>query len=245
MRDYAAALDGVKEKLGNIGAARTRPGSIDALCVSYYRSPEFRGLKPSTQTTYRGIVERFRAEHGDKPVRLLQRGHIKAIIGAMSATPEAANNLLRMIRMLLGFGVDMDIIPLNAALGIRGFKHRGTGFHSWTEEEISRFNEHHPIGTKPRFQRFVFAPAAPRRCRSHGLATRSRRVDRRSAGKNRRAPKYPAASGFGLVLGRLVAEQPYFPRDRVRRTVFERRFRQLVSKHSATPRAFVIVRRTA
>ena len=39
MRQYAAALDGVKAQAGNVGAGRTVPGSLDALCVSYYRSP--------------------------------------------------------------------------------------------------------------------------------------------------------------------------------------------------------------
>jgi hypothetical protein len=45
MRQYAAALEGLKAQLGNIGAERTKPGSFNALCVSYYRSPEFRGLE--------------------------------------------------------------------------------------------------------------------------------------------------------------------------------------------------------
>ena len=37
MRQYAAALDGVKAQSTNIGADRTIPGSIDALVVSYYK----------------------------------------------------------------------------------------------------------------------------------------------------------------------------------------------------------------
>ena len=60
MRQYAAALDGVKAQAGNVGAERTKPGSFDALCVSYFRSPDFRGLRPSTQTARRNIIEPFR-----------------------------------------------------------------------------------------------------------------------------------------------------------------------------------------
>jgi hypothetical protein len=63
------------------------PDPFDALVVSYYRSPEFRGLKPSTQTMRRNIIERFRNEHGGKPVKGLGRPHIKAIIGAKASTP--------------------------------------------------------------------------------------------------------------------------------------------------------------
>ena len=57
MRQYAAALDSVKVEVQEVGASRTRSGSVDALCVSYYRSPEFRNLKASTQKKRRNIIE--------------------------------------------------------------------------------------------------------------------------------------------------------------------------------------------
>jgi hypothetical protein len=56
MRQYAAAVDCAKAQAGDVGAARTKPGSFDALCVSYYRSPDFRGLRPSTQSARRHIL---------------------------------------------------------------------------------------------------------------------------------------------------------------------------------------------
>src|SRR6266480_5212837 len=57
MRQYAAALDGVKRKTENIGAElRTRPGSLNELCVAYYRSPAFLDLKASTKDGRRGII---------------------------------------------------------------------------------------------------------------------------------------------------------------------------------------------
>ena len=40
MRQYVAAQERLKAQAGNIGAERTKPGSVNALCVSYYRSPE-------------------------------------------------------------------------------------------------------------------------------------------------------------------------------------------------------------
>jgi hypothetical protein len=61
MRQHAAALDGTKAQLNNIGGGRTKPGSFDALCVSYYRSPEFRDLKASTHHAaehYRAVPAR-------------------------------------------------------------------------------------------------------------------------------------------------------------------------------------------
>jgi integrase len=148
MRQYAAALEGVKAQASNIGAGRTRPGSFNALCVSYYRSPEFRGLKPSTQTMRRNIIERFRNEHGDKPISRLGRAHIKDIIGAKANTPEAANNLLKVLRVLLSYAVSIDMIGSNPAISVKRYRSEGEGFYTWTEADIAQFQSRHPIGTR-------------------------------------------------------------------------------------------------
>jgi hypothetical protein len=79
MEAYALALKGEMPRL-EIGASRTKPGSMSALIAKFYLSAEWAGLAASTQRTYRGILERFRAEHGEKPVALLQREHVRAII---------------------------------------------------------------------------------------------------------------------------------------------------------------------
>jgi hypothetical protein len=55
MRQYAAALEGVKAQASNIGAARTVPGTINELIVSYYKLV-FPLLKPSTQAMRRNIL---------------------------------------------------------------------------------------------------------------------------------------------------------------------------------------------
>src|SRR5262245_12502281 len=101
MRQYAAALEGVKAQVSNIGAERTLAGSFNSLVVSYYKSPEFRGLKASTATVRRNIIEAFRREHGDKPLARLERKYVKDLIGAKADTPEAANNLLKTLRLML------------------------------------------------------------------------------------------------------------------------------------------------
>ena len=150
MRAYAAALDGVEAQAGNIGITRTRPGSFNALAVSYYRSPEFRGLKPSTQAQRRNVIERFRAVHGDKPLRGLQRAHVSEIIGAKASTPEAANHLLKTLRIMLAYAVDQGMIANNPASGVKKYRSEGDGHHSWSEAEVAQFETRHPMGTKAR-----------------------------------------------------------------------------------------------
>ena len=61
MSDYEAALAGQPLP---VGANRTRSGTMWALALSYFASPAFRALRPSTQRAYRGIIERLCKEHG-------------------------------------------------------------------------------------------------------------------------------------------------------------------------------------
>jgi hypothetical protein len=150
MRQYATALEEAQSQTDpDIGAGRTIPGSVDALCVSYYRS-EFRALKPSTQVMRRNIIERFRVEHGKKPVARLGRVHIKDIIAAKVDTPEAANNLLKILRLLLSHAVDIGMIANNPSIGIKKFRSRGEGVHTWTEAEVGQFESCYAVGTKAR-----------------------------------------------------------------------------------------------
>ncbi len=93
-----------------------------------YQTPEYLSLSDSTKATYRGIIEGFRAAHGDKHAAMLQRDHVQTIIGAKSATPSAANNLLRMIRMLMQHALDMGLAREDPTKGIRRFKAKTTGF---------------------------------------------------------------------------------------------------------------------
>lgn len=150
MQEYEACKQGKAAPEIEPGAERSKPGSVSALVAAYYRAPAFTGLRKSTQATYRGILERFRAEHGDKRVALLERAHIVAVIGKLNATPAAANNLLDRLKTLMVFAVDMGWRRDDPTHKLRGFKVGGDGFHTWTEAEIEQFEARHPIGTKAR-----------------------------------------------------------------------------------------------
>ena len=148
MRQYAAALDGVKVQAQEVGASRTKPRSVDALCVSYYRSPEFRGLKPSTHGVRRNIIERFRKDYGSESLKGLRRRHISDIIGAKATTPEAANNLLKVLRVLLDYAVGQEVIESNPAATVKRYRSRGEGFPVWSETAVAQFQARHPINSR-------------------------------------------------------------------------------------------------
>lgn len=145
---YEAALEGHRTR-GLIGADRTVPGSVSALVASWYRSPEFLGLADSTKRVYRGIIEPFREEHGDKPVRMMQRRHVMGILAEKADAPTAANNLRKRLIQILDHAVSQDWRPDNPARATKPYRIDSTGFHTWDEGEIARFFEVHKPGTVP------------------------------------------------------------------------------------------------
>jgi integrase len=181
MRQYAVALDGVKAIASEARKDRVIAGTVNALCISYYKSPDFRSLKPSTQTMRRNIIENFRNDHGDKPVKGLGRAHLNALIGAKAGakdeTPHAANNLLKVLRVLLGYAVSIDMIDSNPAISVKKYKGGGEGFHSWSEAEIVQFEERHPIGSRARLAMALLLYTAQRRGDVVGMGWQQLRGD--------------------------------------------------------------------
>lgn len=148
--EYDACMLGEKAPRLVVGKDSIRAGTIKDLVHRYYASPKFRKLRDSTKQTYRNQLNRFCDQHGDKPVRLLKRKHVTAILGKMADRPGAADSLLARLKVLLKFAVDIEMIPLNPLIELSGFHVRTGGFHSWTDDEIAQFLARHPQGSKAR-----------------------------------------------------------------------------------------------
>jgi integrase len=131
------------------GEGRAVPGSINDLVNRFYQTPKWLAMKPSSKATYRGIIERFRAPRGSHPVSMLKTKHIDKILGDMSGTPAAANNLRKVLKRLFAYAIKIDMRADNPATESDKFA-EGDGFHTWTEEEIEQFEARWPLGTKPR-----------------------------------------------------------------------------------------------
>jgi len=133
------------------GAKRTAPGTVADLVVRYYKSKEFcDNLRPSTQSTYRSIIEPFRAEHGDKRVALLRRDHIKDMLAKKAATPTAANNFLKRLRQLMALAIDVGMRSDNPTIAIKPFKISSGGHPMWTKSDVAAFRRKHPHGSRAR-----------------------------------------------------------------------------------------------
>ena len=116
----------------------------------FYASPEFGILAPNTKRTYRSIYERFREQHGEKPVDRLERKHMKAMLDARSNTLAEANKFLKYVRRLMAFAVENELLVANPCMGIKPLKIAGDGYHAWTDAEIARFLAQHSAGSMAR-----------------------------------------------------------------------------------------------
>jgi len=163
MEAYQAALAGQTAPRHDIGASRTVPGTINALVVAYYNKALPLLGSPITRSTYRNILERFRKEHGDKRVAMLRRKDVVAMLAAKAETPGAANHWLRMVRTLMRFAVDEEMIEVDPTARVKNIKTKSSGFHSWTEEEIATFEARHPVGTKARLAQGLLLYTGQRR----------------------------------------------------------------------------------
>jgi len=139
---------------GNRQAIRTpipveEKDTFRGLIRLYLGSPLFAALNTTTKTNYRRVLDRFSREYGKLPVNKFARRHAQALLAKYSDRPEAANNMMKRLRMLLYFAVDIGMISSNPMSGMKGFKSSSEGYHTWTEDEIERFVVRHPFGTKP------------------------------------------------------------------------------------------------
>jgi integrase len=146
MEAYQQALETPQAPIG--AAKRSRPGSLSAAIAGYYVSLEFRSQAVSTQKMRRCILERFRAEHGDKPLSLLPAKFIAHVLSTMK--PHTARNWLHAIRHLMQFAVAQEMMAADVTQGIKLPRIKSDGRHTWTEDEISAYEAAHAIGTKAR-----------------------------------------------------------------------------------------------
>jgi integrase len=158
MAAYQTALDGPIA----VGAGRNRPGSVSAAVALYCSALEFAALASGTQVMRRSILERFREQHGDKPLALLPKEYIAAVLSKMK--PHAARNWLGAIRALLQFAVKHGLCPQDATQAIKlPPRPKSDGYYTWNESDIAAFEAHHPIGSKARLAFALLLYTAQRR----------------------------------------------------------------------------------
>jgi integrase len=146
MADYQQAVAATPLPIGK--EKRSKPGSVSEGVAGYYLSQSFRGLTGGTPAKRRGILERFREQHGHRQLATLPRDFVVALLDTM--TPHEAKNWLVAFRHFLRWGLEHKLLRDDPTLNIKVKLPKSDGFHTWTEDEIATFEARWPVGSKPR-----------------------------------------------------------------------------------------------
>lgn len=162
LESYNAALVGTPVETKS-SAQKLSKDTLEWLVRGYYESAEFQQLDITTQRSRRGILGQVTKSHGSKPYARLEKKHIRALRDEKRATPVAANNRLKALSQVFKHAVRRDLIERNPCADVEKFKISGTGYHSWTIEEIEQYEERHVVGTKARLALALLLYTAQRR----------------------------------------------------------------------------------
>jgi integrase len=108
-------------------------------------------------------LEQICKVHGENRFSQLNRAIVTRLVDEKASTPGAARNRLKALKALFRWAVDRGEAVSDPTIGVRPIRLRSQGHHCWTEEEISRFEAHFPVGSKPRLAMTLMLYTACRR----------------------------------------------------------------------------------
>ena len=149
MEEYQGAISATTPKAAR-QADETKKGSFRYLCIRYYASASYKALDGSTRSWLRRALDEIAHDHAAKPVAMMQARHVRRMRDAKSATPAAANQLLKALRALFSWANEAEETTVNPTIGVKKLKYHSDGHHTWTDEEIQQFYKRHPLGSQAR-----------------------------------------------------------------------------------------------
>ncbi len=139
--------------------SRPMPRTWRWVCMLYFRSVDFKALDPTTQRARRRILELTWDEpspncpdafYADCPIDRLSVRLVRTLRDRKREHAEAANSWIKAIRSVFSWAIEEDHTRTNPARDVPLIKTASHGFHTWTDDEIRRFEHRHPVGTKAR-----------------------------------------------------------------------------------------------
>lgn len=138
------------------------------LCELYFASPEFAGLSKATRDQRQRVLTATWTEPvapsddrqmGNVPLSEFNRQAVRVLRDRKAAHPEAANHRVKAIAATFRWAIEVDhFAGPNPARDMPTLRKKNPdGHHTWTLEEVRRYEARHPIGTKARLALAVFA----------------------------------------------------------------------------------------
>src|SRR5262249_49791135 len=129
-----------------------KPNTL-AWAINLYRnSSAWASLSNATRRQSENIYRAVIATAGDELITRVTSETIRAGRERRKDRPHAANNFLKAMRRLFKWLADRDagaLLKTDPTIGVRMLRGQNKdGFHTWTSEEIERFEAHWPLGTR-------------------------------------------------------------------------------------------------
>jgi integrase len=161
MQVYQACLSGAHPTVEAAATPAPAPDrtSFRWLCTQYFGSAEFKQLEPTTQRRRRSILETICKEPasdadqrtvGSLPFAGMPPRAVRRLRDRKAELPEAANSWLKAMKAMFQWAVEVDLLETNPAKDVPRIKNVSDGFHTWTVDEVRKFEDRHPIGSNPR-----------------------------------------------------------------------------------------------
>jgi integrase len=147
--EYRAAVEGAPKPCAG-PKAHTLAWGLQRYRESSAWAALSNATRRQSENIYRGVVKTA----GEVPLQRVTVETIKAGRERRAAAPHSANNFLKSMRRFFKWAADQEggnLIASNPTIGVKLLKGKNKdGFHTWTNEEIGRFENRWRIGTRER-----------------------------------------------------------------------------------------------
>ena len=146
MAAYQAVLSG-RAPTPRLRASR---GTLAWLVEQWRQSADWHVTSRATKRQRENILHHVIERNGREAFTKVSRKHIIEGRDKRKKTPFAANNFVKTMRALFRWAHDSDLIDTDPARDVRVLRVKTDGFPPWTPEDVSRFQERWPIGSRER-----------------------------------------------------------------------------------------------
>jgi integrase/recombinase XerD len=178
--EFMATYHALLEKTGGalaaeIGAGRTRAGTVDAIMVAYFKNDAFtKELSKASQDARRPILDRFREHktpsgrrYGENQVATLREKSVRDFLEGKTANQQ--KNELKAVRGFVRFAISQGALAVDPTESIKPAKPgtKSTGHMTWHDPQIAQYRERHQLGTVARLALELLLNIAARRHDAH------------------------------------------------------------------------------
>ncbi|GEP08570.1 integrase [Methylobacterium gnaphalii] len=151
---WQAYEDALKGRAPNSATTKgVAAGTVAWVVDAYTKSREWsEDLSAATRAQRHGLLKAMIDVAGHERLDAINRRSIQEGMDRRKAKPHGANNWLKTMRGLFGWAVDREFIGADPTRGVKlmaGANDRN-GFHTWSEEEVAKFERRWDLGTRER-----------------------------------------------------------------------------------------------